>query len=120
MFILPFHNIDPVLFRINDALSLNWYGISYLLGVFFVMYQSDKLIALFNISIPKDTYKNLMFWAMIGIVVGGRLGEVFFYDFYEYISHPLTILQTWKGGMSFHGGLIGGVIVGVAHVYRHR
>ena len=63
---------------------------------------------------PKGTFQNAMFLGMIAIVVGGRLGDVFFYNFDYYIYHPLEIFATWKGGMSFHGGLIGAIVAAIA------
>jgi phosphatidylglycerol:prolipoprotein diacylglycerol transferase len=61
-----------------------------------------------------------MFWAMVAVVVGARLGDVIFYNHDYYLQHPLEILATWKGGMSFHGGLIGVVIVSLLYVRYHK
>lgn len=118
MFVIPFHNIDPVIFRINSALSLNWYGLSYLLGVVFVVWQGDRMAAARNKEFPERFFYNGMLWMMLGIVIGGRLGDVLFYNFSYYLAHPLEIIATWKGGMSFHGGLIGVLVV--AYLYGKK
>lgn len=110
MFILPFHNIDPVIFRINDSISLNWYGISYLLGILFMGYYGDHLATKSPSHFKKKSFSDFVVWGMISIVVGGRLGQVIFYDLEYYLQHPIKIFATWKGGMSFHGGIIGAII----------
>ena len=113
MFVIPFHNIDPVIIKISSAMSLNWYGISYLAGIVFVMWQSDRMASNRTSEFPVGVYKNCMFWGMIAIVAGGRLGDVLFYNFDYYMHRPLEIFATWKGGMSFHGGLIGAIITAI-------
>jgi phosphatidylglycerol---prolipoprotein diacylglyceryl transferase len=113
MFVIPFHNIDPVIIKISSAMSLNWYGISYLAGIVFVMWQSDRMASNRTSEFPVGVYKNCMFLGMIAIVAGGRLGDVLFYNFDYYMHRPLEIFATWKGGMSFHGGLIGAIITAI-------
>lgn len=120
MFVIPFHNIDPVIMRINSAISLNWYGVSYLAGVFFVMMQSEKMARSRPLEFPKGVFQNCMFWAMISIVIGGRLGDVIFYNFDYYLYNPLEIFATWKGGMSFHGGLIGAIVTAIFYSRYHK
>lgn len=120
MFVIPFHNIDPVIFKISSAMSLNWYGISYLAGVMFVMWASDRMASKRPAEFPANVYKNCMFWGMMAIVIGARLGDVLFYNFDYYMYRPLEIFATWKGGMSFHGGLIGVIIMGVFYARYHK
>ncbi|QOL19974.1 prolipoprotein diacylglyceryl transferase [Candidatus Bodocaedibacter vickermanii] len=120
MFVIPFHNIDPVIFQISSAMSLNWYGISYLAGVVFVMWASDRMASKRPAEFPANVYKNCMFWGMMAIVIGGRLGDVLFYNFDYYMYRPLEIFATWKGGMSFHGGLIGVIIAAVLYARYHK
>lgn len=120
MWVIPFHNIDPIIIRITPSVSLNWYGLSYLLGVLFVMWQSEKMAQKRPGDFPKDIYKNAIFWGMIAIVVGGRLGDVVFYNLHYYWRNPLEIFATWKGGMSFHGGLLGSIIVAFLYTRRHN
>lgn len=120
MFVIPFHNIDPVIFKLSSAMSLNWYGVSYLAGVVFVMWQSERMANKLLGEFPANLYKNCMFWGMVSIVVGGRLGDVLFYNFDYYMYRPLEIFATWKGGMSFHGGLIGAIITAVFYARYHK
>lgn len=120
MFVIPFHNIDPVILRITNSISLNWYGVSYLVGVLFVMLQSERMAKARPTEFPDLVFKNCMFWAMISIVVGGRLGDVLFYNFHYYLYHPLEIFATWKGGMSFHGGLLGAIVTAIVYTRYHQ
>lgn len=120
MFVIPFHNIDPVIFRVSSAMSLNWYGISYLAGIIFVMWQGERMAAQRGTEFSKGTFQNAMFLGMIAIVMGGRLGDVIFYNLDYYMYHPLEIFATWKGGMSFHGGLIGVVIAAIFYTRHHK
>jgi len=120
MFVIPFHNIDPVIFRISSAMSLNWYGVSYLAGIVFVMWQGERMAAQRRQEFSKGIFQNAMFVGMIAIVIGGRLGDVIFYNLDYYMYHPMEILATWKGGMSFHGGLIGAVIAAIFYTQRHK
>lgn len=113
MFLIPFHNIDPVILHITSTISLNWYGVSYLAGVVFVMFQSEKMGRKRPAEFSEGLFKNCMFVAMLAIVVGGRLGDVIFYNFHYYLYNPLEIFATWKGGMSFHGGLIGAIVAAI-------
>lgn len=112
MLVLPFPNFDPVLLTVGP-LKIYWYGLAYAAGIImgwkYALYLAKRYVPLI---LPQylDTF---ITWAVVGIVVGGRLGHVIFYDLAHYMNHPAEILMTWKGGMSFHGGLIG-VIVATA------
>lgn len=120
MLILPFHNIDPVIFRINETISLNWYGISYLLGILFMGYYGDHLAQKSSDHFKKKYFSDFVVWGMVSIVVGGRLGQVIFYDLEYYLQHPLSIFATWKGGMSFHGGVIGAITAVLIYTRNHK
>ena len=109
---LPFPNIDPVLFSVGP-LSVHWYGIGYVIGILFAWWYGKKLVnnaRLWpNNNAPMDplALDDFVLWAALGVVIGGRLGYVLFYNFGFYISNPLEILAVWDGGMSFHGGILG-------------
>jgi phosphatidylglycerol:prolipoprotein diacylglycerol transferase len=120
MLTIPFHTIDPIILRITPEISLNWYGISYLAGILFVMLQSERMGRKRPEDFPEGVFHNCMFWGMIAIVVGGRLGDVLFYNAHYYMQNPWEILATWKGGMSFHGGLIGASITAVIYTRYHN
>lgn len=105
-------NPDPVAFRIFDW-PVHWYGLMYL-----VAFTQFVLLGRLRLRLPHIAAKgwnaehidDMLFYGVLGVVLGGRLGEVFFYGFSYYMSHPLEIFMVWKGGMSFHGGFIGVVI----------
>lgn len=109
---LPFPNIDPVLFSIGP-LSVHWYGIGYVIGILFAWWYGKKLVNTArlwpNNNAPMDplALDDFVLWAALGVVIGGRLGYVLFYNFDFYISNPLEIPAVWDGGMSFHGGILG-------------
>ena len=97
---------DPVAFSIGP-LSVRWYGLMYLVAFvqFIVLgrYRIRTRPGLLTVGQLDD----LLFYGMLGVIVGGRLGQVLFYEPGYYLAHPLEILAVWKGGMSFHGGFLG-------------
>ena len=102
-------NFDPVAFSIGP-LIVRWYALAYLagfvLGWKYCLRLADKVSTRPN----KEDIDNFFTWAIIGVIVGGRLGYTLFYNAQYYFSYPLEILQVWKGGMSFHGGVLGVMI----------
>ncbi len=108
---LQFPNIDPVIFRIGP-LSMRWYGLMYVFGFassyLLVMYQIRKRAQELNRAAMDD----LFFYLILGLILGARLGYVLFYNLEFYLANPLEIFVVWRGGMSFHGGLIGTIIAG--------
>jgi phosphatidylglycerol---prolipoprotein diacylglyceryl transferase len=108
---IPFPMIDPVAFSLGP-LSIKWYGLAYVVGLLGGWFYARRLVG--NMALWGDRKRptaedldDLLVWVALGIVVGGRMGHVLFYDLERYLEEPLTILATWQGGMSFHGGLIG-------------
>lgn len=111
---IAFPAIDPVIFEIGP-LALRWYGLAYVIGILFGLWYAKRLVA--NAAIwggkpPISTrdIDDFLVWAVLGIILGGRLGYVLFYDLGAYLSDPLAITRLWQGGMSFHGGLAGVII----------
>lgn len=102
-------NFNPVAASLGP-IKIHWYGIMYLLGFAFAwflgMYRAKKLKLDWNSELISD----LIFYAALGIIIGGRVGYMLFYDFQALASNPLKLFQIWKGGMSFHGGLAGGLL----------
>jgi len=98
---------DPVAFSIGP-LAVRWYGLMYLIGfaLFIVLGRYRARRNVLNGWLPRDV-DDLLFFGVLGVIVGGRLGEVLFFQPGYYFSHPLEILAVWKGGMSFHGGFLG-------------
>lgn len=109
---MPFPNIDPIAFAIGPF-AVRWYALAYLVGIAFGLLYGSALLkrkTLWPRGTPPFTpsqWLDFAFWAVLGIVIGGRLGYVLFYNLPFYAANPLQILATWDGGMSFHGGLIG-------------
>jgi phosphatidylglycerol:prolipoprotein diacylglycerol transferase len=112
-------NIDPVLVQLGPF-RLSWYGLMYVLGFFFsyllVRYQIKRK----DFGLSRQEVEDLYFYFILGLVIGARLGYVLFYDLKMYLSDPLEIFAIWHGGMSFHGGLIGLLIVGILYAWRHH
>jgi phosphatidylglycerol---prolipoprotein diacylglyceryl transferase len=102
---ITFPVIDPVLVHIGPF-AIRWYALSYiagiLLGIAYITYLNKRTHAF-----TAKALDDLMVYAVIGILLGGRLGYVFFYNAGYYLDHPSDILKIWQGGMSFHGGMIG-------------
>ena len=109
---LPFPNIDPVALSVGP-LQVHWYGLAYVVGLLFAWWYTAKLAAtphLWKDDTPPftpDDAGDFLTWATIGVIAGGRLGYVFFYDAARIVSDPLSIFAVWEGGMSFHGGILG-------------
>lgn len=106
---LSYPNIDPVAFAIGP-LQVHWYGLMYLIGIGAAWALAKMRMKRFDPSWTNETLSDLVFLCAMGVMLGGRLGYVLFYDLQSYINQPLLILQVWKGGMSFHGGLLGVIL----------
>lgn len=101
------HQLDPIALALGP-LKVHWYGLMYLLAFFFAWWLGRNRIRKGYLpGVNEVGYGDLMFYGMIGVILGGRIGYVLFYDLQTYIDHPAQILRVWEGGMSFHGGLIG-------------
>lgn len=114
LFAIPFPAIDPVMIQFGP-LAIHWYGAAYVAGILFGWWYARRLVGnarLWNGTPPFDPadVDDFLMWAVIGIIVGGRLGYVLFYDLPAFIEDPLRIPMLWTGGMSFHGGLLGTII----------
>ena len=112
---------DPIAIHLGP-IAIRWYGLMYLAA--FAQFIALGRVRIRQLHIAaqgwtRETLDDLLFYGVLGVVVGGRLGEVFFYHPAEYMSHPLEILMVWHGGMSFHGGLIG-VLAAMALWSRRR
>jgi len=109
------HNFDPV-FVSFGIFEVRWYSLAYILGIVLGWLYANKIIKLtktnkynFN-QIEESQFSDLIIYLVIGIIVGGRIGYVFFYNFEYYSQNILEIFKIWQGGMSFHGGLLGVII----------
>jgi len=104
------NNFDPVAIQIF-SLEIRWYSLSYIVGILAGWILSKK----FFISEPniKEKFDDFITYAILGIIVGGRLGYVLFYNFSYYLNNFFEVFKIWQGGMSFHGGLLGIIIVSI-------
>lgn len=114
LFVLPFPAIDPVLFEVGPF-ALRWYAIAYIAGILLAWRYMRRLVFNANLwgPVKRPTPLELddfVVWGTLGIIIGGRLGYVLFYNPAYYASNPVEILAVWTGGMSFHGGFAGIVI----------
>ena len=87
--------------------DLRWYSLAYLAGIFIGFWYLLKLLKQPGAPMARRHADDLVFYAALGVILGGRLGYVLFYNLGEYLRHPIEILKLWDGGMSFHGGVIG-------------
>lgn len=110
--------IDPILFHLGP-LAVRWYGLMYLLGFVAAFFIISRLAPRRNLPLDKDAVSDLLFYIVLGVILGGRFGYVLFYNFSYFIEHPLQIFAVWQGGMSFHGGLAGVVIATLIYSRRH-
>lgn len=106
-----FPDIDPVAFAVGP-LQVRWYGLAYVAGFVLAALVLHRLNKRWEVGLATDQEIDVVLAAVIGLMVGARLGYVLFYGGGEYLRHPLRIFETWQGGMSFHGGLIGILLAG--------
>ena len=114
LFALPFPPISPVLLEFGP-ISIRWYGLAYVIGLIFGWWYIIRMVDTERLwdglKRPKATdIDDLLVWMTLGVVLGGRIGYILFYNFEAYSQNPIEILQIWHGGMSVHGGFIGTAI----------
>jgi len=112
-------NINPILIDLGP-IRVSWYGLMYVFGFLasylLVRYQLKKK----DFGISRLEVENLFFYLILGLIIGARLGYVLFYDLKMYLADPFEIFAVWHGGMSFHGGLIGVLIVGILFSRKNK
>lgn len=120
---LSFPAIDPVAFSVGP-LSVHWYGLGYVVGICFAWWWARHLVSkplLWPDNKPVITAVDLddfVVWITLGVVLGGRIGYILFYDFAAVVAEPLRAFRIWQGGMSFHGGFLGSTIAMVVFALR--
>ena len=104
------------------SLEIRWYALSYIFGLILGQIYLKNIIKLSHYKgfIQEKHIESFLLWAMLGIIIGGRLGYVVFYNFHYYITNPHMIFYVWQGGMSFHGGLIGIILVSFLYAKSHK
>ena len=117
-FTIPFPVIDPVLIEIGPV-AIRWYALAYVFSILLGWRYTRALAAAKQSPLTPVMLDDFVNWAVLGIVLGGRIGYVVFYNPAYYVEHPLQAFALWHGGMSFHGGLLG-VIAAMALFARGR
>jgi len=127
--VIQFPDISPeiVSFTIGGfAFALRWYAMAYVAGLLLGLFLLRRLVRIDRIwpggkaPLSLDQAEALLSWVILGVILGGRIGYVLFYQPEFYLAHPADIIKVWQGGMSFHGGLIGVTIASLIFCYRHR
>ena len=114
------HQIDPIAFSIGPV-AVHWYGVMYLLGFAAAWWLGNRRIAAGRLpGVNSDGFSDLLFYSMLGVVLGGRIGYILFYAPGAFLDNPAMLLRVWEGGMSFHGGLIGVLVASLWWSRKHR
>lgn len=117
-FVIPFPNIDPVLISFGPF-AIRWYALAYVGGLLIGWRLMRRLALRPPVAATAEGVDDFLMWATVGVVLGGRLGYVLFYNAAYYLENPLAVFAVWRGGMSFHGGLLG-VLVALVVFCRRR
>lgn len=117
-------NIDPVAIHIG-SFGIHWYGISYLVGFVAVGLWMARKAGQKRLGLTRDQIQDFLFYALIGVLVGGRTFFVFNdiiskHDLSYYLSNPINFIAVWQGGMAFHGGLVGVIVAGALFIRKHK
>lgn len=117
---LTYPQIDPVLIEVGPF-AIRWYALAYIAGVVlgyrYILHLTTRWG---TIHLSKEARDNIIFAAILGIILGGRLGYVLFYQFSYYASYPQDIIKIWQGGMAFHGGVLGVIVAFYIFARRYR
>ena len=106
------HNFNPILIDLG-LVQIRWYSIAYILGILIGWIYATKILKKIKFNdynftaIKQLDFDNLIIYLVLGIILGGRIGYIIFYNFGYYSEHLIQIFYIWQGGMSFHGGLLG-------------
>ncbi len=119
IFALPFPHIDPVIFSVGPF-AIRWYALAFIAGLLFGWKYMVWFVSRPPHAMEKKDVDDFLVWATLGVVLGGRFGYVVFYNAEYYLSHPAAIFQVWQGGMSFHGGFLGVIIVVLLFAHQRK
>jgi phosphatidylglycerol---prolipoprotein diacylglyceryl transferase len=114
------HQIDPVLIALGD-LKVHWYGLMYLFGFTVAWFLGRSRVRAGRLpNVNEQAYSDLLFYSMLGVIFGARIGYILIYDLSSYVADPIQIFKIWQGGMSFHGGLAGVLVASLWWARKHR
>ncbi len=125
---IPFPDISPEIFSVDIGpitLALRWYALAYIVGLIAGWKLIVRMITTPRLwsgvpPLQPEAVERLLTWVVFGVILGGRLGYVIFYQPAEFLHNPLQILRVWEGGMSFHGGFVGVAIAGIWFCKREK
>jgi phosphatidylglycerol:prolipoprotein diacylglycerol transferase len=117
--LIPYPNISPVLVQLGP-LQIRWYGLMYILGFALGYLVLKKRSAEMGLNLDKTVLMDFAFYLFVGVLVGGRVGYILFYNPVYFATHLNEVLALWNGGMSFHGGLIGTILAGFLFCWQHK
>lgn len=129
LFAIPFPDLSPEIFTLHLGsfqFALRWYALAYIVGLLLGLWIVRRAVtrpALWpqgRAPMGPDMAEALLTWVILGVIIGGRLGFVLFYQPEYYLANPAEILKLWQGGMAFHGGLIGVTVAGVLFCWRYK
>ena len=101
-----FVDLNPIAISLGPV-QVRWYGIMYVIAIAVAWWLGNRRRAAGRLPVSADEFSDLTFYGALGVILGGRIGYMVFYDTAELIHHPLSLFRVWEGGMSFHGGLLG-------------
>ena len=110
-------NLDPVALDFG-VIVIHWYAVSYLVGIGLVWWTVIIRNKIYGHGWTNETISDLVTYAVFGVIFGGRIGYILFYDFHQFLSDPIILVKVWQGGMSFHGGLLGVMLASLIYVKR--
>lgn len=116
---MPFPHIDPVFLSIGP-LQFRWYGLMYVLSFIATYYIIRSEVTRKKLPLTKDDVADLVFYGAMGVVLGGRVGYILFYNLGFYLTNPLKLFAVWEGGMSFHGGFLGVMLAFLFYARRKK
>lgn len=118
---MVFPQIDPIAIHIGDF-GIRWYALAYIAGILLGWWVAKKLLKgpMASLGISDERIDDFSTWAVLGIVLGGRIGYVLFYNFGYFLENPLSAFMVWEGGMSFHGGALGVILAIFLFTWRHK
>ena len=119
IFAIPFPSIDPVIFEVG-VFAVRWYSLAYLAGLILGWMYMKRLCRRTPPVCTVTDVDDFLVWATLGVVLGGRLGIVLFYQFDYFMANPAKIIAVWEGGMSFHGGFLGVVVAAIWFTRRRN
>ena len=110
---------DPIALSLGP-LAIRWYALSYIVGFVLFIWLGRRRIKQGNCIFTAEMLDDFLTWGILGVILGGRLGFVLFYQPAYYLAHPMDILKVWEGGMSFHGGFLGVLVATWLFARKHQ